>query len=71
MVNDKTIQEIESTLNILLCKMTEREYIDFIKNNVKVSEYDSIMKNYDENSISEDLLNEVKKITKNKLKEII
>lgn len=51
--------------------MTEKEYIDFIKNNVKVSEYDSIMKNYDENSISEDLLNEVKKITKNKLKEII
>ena len=71
MVNDKTIQEIESTLNILLCKMTEREYIDFIKNNVKVSEYDFIMKNYDENSISEDLLNEVKKITENKLKEFI
>ena len=30
----------------------------------KVSEYDSIMKNYNENSIYEDLLNEVKKSLK-------
>lgn len=71
MKNDRIIQEIESTLNLLLCKMNENEYNEFIKGTAKVSEYDSLMKNNLENSISEELLNEVKNITQKKLKEIL
>lgn len=71
MKNDRIIQEIESTLNLLLCKMSENDYNEFIKDTAKVSEYDSLMKNNLENSISEELLNEVKNITQKKLKEIL
>ena len=71
MKNDRIIQEIESTLNLLLCKMNENDYNEFIKDTAKVSEYDSLMKNNLENSISEELLNEVRIITQKKLKEIL
>ena len=71
MKNDRIIQEIESTLNLLLCKMNENDYNEFIKDTAKVSENDSLMKNNLENSISEELLNEVKNITQKKLKEIL
>ena len=71
MKNDRIIQEIESTLNLLLCKMNENDYNELIKNTAKVSEYDSLMKNNLENSISEELLNEVRIITQKKLKELL
>ena len=51
--------------------MNENDYNEFIKNTVKVSEYDSLMKNNLENSISEELLNEVRIITQKKLKELL
>ena len=71
MKNDRIIQEIESALNLLLCKMNENDYNKFNKKTTKVSKYDSLMKNNHENSISEELLNEVKNITQKKLKEIL
>ncbi len=71
MEQENLIQEIESYLNILLRKMNEEDYTDFIENTDKLSEFDAKMNDNKENELSEELLNDVLKIVEAKLKSMI
>ena len=68
---ENLIQEIESYLNILLRKMNEEDYTDFIENTDKLSEFDAKMNDNKENELSEELLKDVLKIVEIKLKSMI
>ena len=71
MEQENLIQEIESYLNILLRKMNEEDYTDFIENTDKLSEFDAKMNDNKERELSEELLNDVLKIVEAKLKNMI
>ena len=71
MEQENLIQEIESYLNILLRKMNEEDYTDFIENTDKLSEFDAKMNDNKERELSEELLNDVLKIVEAKLKSMI
>ena len=71
MEQENLIQEIESYLNILLRKMNEEDYTNFIENTDKLSEFDAKMNDNKENELSEELLNDVLKIVEAKLKSMI
>ena len=49
--HDNFIQIVESFLNILLNKMGEKEYRNFIKSNPILVKYDNMMSEYMENEI--------------------
>ncbi len=61
------IQIVESFLNILLNKMGEREYREFIESNPILVEYDNMMEDDKENEISFELIEQVHQIVKNKV----
>ena len=61
------IQIVESFLNILLNKMGEREYREFIESNPVLVEYDNMMEDDKENEISFELIEQVHQIVKNKV----
>ena len=61
------IQIVESFLNILLNKMGEREYREFIESNPILVEYDNMMEDDKENEIPYELIKQVHQIVKNKV----
>lgn len=61
------IQIVESFLNILLNKMGEREYREFIESNPILVEYDNMMEDDKENEIPFELIEQVHQIVKNKV----
>ena len=72
MKNDRTIQIIESYLNILLKTLPNDEYIMLIENTPILNEYDNLMSEFKEDNLSETFLQQVlylvKNITDNKVK---
>ena len=65
--HDNFIQIVESFLNILLNKMGEREYRDFISSNPILVKYDNMMSEYMENEIPYELIEQVHLIVKKKV----
>ena len=65
--HDNFIQIVESFLNILLNKMGEREYREFIKSNPVLEKYDNMMSEYMENEIPYELIEQVHHIVKKKV----
>ena len=65
--HDNFIQIVESFLNILLNKMGEREYRQFIKSNPVLEKYDNIMSEYMESEIPYELIEQVHHIVKKKV----
>ena len=65
--HDKFIQIVESFLNILLNKMGEKEYRNFIKSNPILVKYDNMMSEYMENEIPYELIEQVHLIVKKKV----
>lgn len=61
------IQIVESFLNILLNKMGERKYREFIESNPILVEYDNMMEDDKENEIPFELIEQVHQIVKNKV----
>ncbi len=65
--HDNFIQIVESFLNILLNKMGEKEYREFIENNPILVKYDNMMSEYMENEIPYELIEQVHLIVKKKV----
>lgn len=65
--HDNFIQIVESFLNILLNKMGEREYRNFISSNPILVKYDNMMAEYMENEIPYELIEQVHQIVKQKV----
>ena len=65
--HDNFIQIVESFLNILLNKMGEREYREFIKSNPVLEKYDNMMSEYMESEIPYELIEQVHRIVKKKV----
>lgn len=65
--HDNFIQIVESFLNILLNKMGEREYREFIKSNPVLEKYDNMMSEYMESEIPYELIEQVHHIVKKKV----
>ena len=65
--HDNFIQIVESFLNILLNKMGEKEYRNFIKSNPILVKYDNMMSEYMENEIPYELIEQVHHIVKKKV----
>jgi len=65
--HDNFIQIVESFLNILLNKMGEREYRNFISSNPILVKYDNMMSEYMENEIPYELIEQVHQIVKQKV----
>ena len=65
--HDSFIQIVESFLNILLNKMGEKEYRNFIKSNPILVKYDNMMSEYMENEIPYELIEQVHLIVKKKV----
>jgi hypothetical protein len=65
--HDNFIQIVESFLNILLNKMGEKEYREFIESNPVLVEYDNMMEDDKENEIPYELIKQVHQIVKNKV----
>ena len=65
--HDNFIQIVESFLNILLNKMGEREYRNFISSNPVLVKYDNMMSEYMENEIPYELIEQVHQIVKQKV----
>ena len=65
--HDNFIQIVESFLNILLNKMGERKYREFIKSNPVLEKYDNMMSEYMENEIPYELIEQVHNIVKKKV----
>ena len=65
------IQEIEVALSIIVRKTNENEYITFLYSNELLKEYDDAVKNLEEESLEEDKLEQILKISENKLKELL
>ena len=65
--HDNFIQIVESFLNILLNKMGEKEYRNFIKSNPILVKYDNMMSEYMENEIPYELIEQVHLIVKKKV----
>ncbi len=65
------IQEIEAALSIIVRKTNENEYITFLYSNELLKEYDDAVKNLEEESLEEDKLEQILKMSENKLKELL
>lgn len=65
------IQEIEATLSIIVRKINENEYIEFLYSNDLLKEYDNAVQNLKEESLEESKLVQILKISENKLKELL
>ncbi len=65
------IQEIEVALSIIVRKTNENEYITFLYSNELLKEYDDAVKNLEEESLEEDKLEQILKMSENKLKELL
>lgn len=65
--HDNFIQIVESFLNILLNKMGERKYREFIKSNPVLEKYDNMMSEYMESEIPYELIEQVHHIVKKKV----
>ena len=65
--HDNFIQIVESFLNILLNKMGEKEYREFIENNPILVKYDNMMEEDKENEIPYELIEQVHQIVKKKV----
>lgn len=65
--HDNFIQIVESFLNILLNKIGEEEYRNFIKSNPILVKYDNMMEDVKENEIPYELIEQVYQIVKNKV----
>ena len=65
--HDNYIQIVESFLNILLNKMGESEYRNFINSNPILVKYDNMMSEYMENEIPYELIEQVHLIVKKKV----
>ena len=64
-------QEIEAALSIIVRKTNENEYITFLYSNELLKEYDDAVKNLEEESLEEDKLEQILKMSENKLKELL
>lgn len=65
------IQEIEATLSIIVRKTNEEEYISFLYSDELLKEYDNSIKSLEEELLEEEKLEQILKITENKLKELL
>lgn len=65
------IQEIEAALSIIVRKTNENDYITFLYSNDLLKEYDDAVKNLEEESLEEDKLEQILKMSENKLKELL
>lgn len=65
------IQEIEAALSIIVRKTNENEYITFLYSNDLLKEYDDAVRNLEEESLAEDKLEQILKMSENKLKELL
>ena len=65
------IQEIEAALSIIVRKTNENDYITFLYSNELLKEYDDAVKNLEEESLEEDKLEQILKMSENKLKELL
>lgn len=67
MQKENKIQEIESFINILLVRLGEKNYREYINNNSLLKKYDTLMNNFEEENISNNLLDQVYRIIKQKI----
>lgn len=67
MQKENKIQEIESFISIILVRLGEKNYREYIKNNSFLEKYDTLMSNFEEENISDNLLNQVYRIIKQKV----
>ncbi len=65
------IQEIEAALSIIVRKTNENDYITFLYSNDLLKEYDDAVKHLEEESLEEDKLEQILKMSENKLKELL
>ena len=67
MQKENKIQEIESFINILLVRLGEKNYREYINNNSLLKKYDTLMSNFEEENISNNLLDQVYRIVKQEI----
>lgn len=67
MQKENKIQEIESFINILLVRLGEKNYREYINNKSLLKKYDTLMSNFEEENISNNLLDQVYRIIKQKI----
>lgn len=67
MQKENKIQEIESFINIVLVRLGEKNYREYIESNSLLKKYDTLMSNFEEENISNNLLSQVYRIVKQKV----